>query len=156
MRTVLDDQKGCAGWFLEIFIHRQGTVTFVLAEGIVADAPTPLTVGEVTLQGTRAIEATAKSRRFKVVFEDVVAHHVIEESYTQWDDHELRDGKDQLQVLSRSRFLEFLHAHHGWMFDIEKDLRHFRVCSLDWSIDVVARAEPRIELTPHQPTSEGV
>lgn len=144
MRTVLDDQDGCYGWLLESMVHQPPELTLHLVEGIVADAPTPFTVGEHTVQDARAIEVTAASRRFEVVFEDVVVHQAIDEFYAILEDDEQPDGTGQIQVMARSRYLEFLRAHNGWMFDVVEDLKHYRVNTLDSVVDVVAKGEPRI------------
>jgi hypothetical protein len=145
VRTVLDEQGGAShGWFLEGFVLRERAVTLVLAEGIAADEPTPLVIGEHTLEGSRLVEVTTQSRRFRVVFQDVAAHQVIDESYTAWDEYEQLDGTDQIRVLSRSRFLDFIHAHHGWMFVMVDGLRHYQVVTLDSVVDIVAAGEPII------------
>lgn len=154
MRTALDDQDGCYGWLIESIVHRPPELILHLVEGIEADAPTAFTVGEHTVQDARAVEVTAESRRFEVVFEDVVAHQVIDEFYVTSDEHEQPDGTDQVQVMARSRFLAFLQAHHGWMFDVVEGLRHYRVSTLDAIVDVVAQGVPRVEPTRRQPSSE--
>jgi hypothetical protein len=143
MRSVLDAAAGRL--FLEGLSHSEGRLRLLLAEGTVG-APEPFTVGETTVEGTRPVIVEADSRRFTVAFSKPVAFHVIDETYTAWDDYEQRDStQEAIQILSQSRWLEHLHAHHAWAFESVAGLKHYRVWTYDAVIEILAADEPTVE-----------
>jgi hypothetical protein len=81
---------------------------------------------------------------YKIHFDSVIAWQGIDEIYTTWDEYEQRDATGYFQELTRSRFLDYLHLHHGWLFEKEKGVRHFRICAWDYVVDVVTVASPVI------------
>lgn len=96
---------------------------------------------------------TDDSRRFEVLFEHAIAYQVIDESYTAWDDYEERDSTDDdIQVLTKSRFLDHLHKNHGWLFETGgKGARHFRVWTYDAVVEVASVEDPVV-----QPWNSGI
>ena len=141
LKTLLDQFE--TRWFLEGIVFKPHALSVLLAEGVVGHE-SPLTIAGVELEGTRPVNVTDRSRRFEVLFEHVVAHQVIDESYTTWDDEEEHDSTDHaVQVLSKSRFLDHLHEFHGWLFETGgKGTRHFRVWTYDAVMEVAATREP--------------
>lgn len=127
-------------------IYQPHALSIILAEAVVGEESS-LNIAGVELQGSRPIDVTDMSRRFEVLFEHVVAHQVIDESYTMWDDYEERDAKDDtIQLLSKSRFLDHLHANHGWLFETGgKGARHFRVWTYDAVLEVASVESPSVE-----------
>ena len=49
-----------------------------------------------------------------VKFQRPVAWQVVDESYTTWDEDEDRDDIGFLQVLSKSKYRDYVDATHGW------------------------------------------
>jgi hypothetical protein len=50
-----------------------------------------------------------------------VAWQVVDESYTSFDDYEKRGDSGTLQSLSRSKYLDYVKANHGWFEDLIGD-----------------------------------
>ena len=142
MHTLLDDIV--SKWHLIAVAFEFPTLEVHLAQPILSEPEPFVFQGRVVANLPRA-EVTEQSRRFVVHFDVVRAHRVIDESYTTWDDYEQRDSTDVIQVLSRSRFLDQLEAHNGWIFESSTVPRHFRIWTYDAVIDVLAIGEPTVE-----------
>lgn len=137
MKTVLDGK----GWFLQEIAAREERVEIVLAEGI----GTPETE---KINGRRyeptCVNVSAESRYFAVIFDRALAWLSIMEDYTSFDSYNRGEG-DTIKTLTQSRFLDFLRAYHGWMFDMEQGVYHYRIWTYDRVIDIASDSEPVIE-----------
>lgn len=142
MRTVLDE---AGSWSLESLAYT-GDLQLVVVEGIRCDKPEDLEVGGKVSANLHAIEITPESRRVQVCFAGVVAWQVVDESYTTWDDSEVRDGRDFLAALSMSAYLRFVDEHHGWYRDTVGPAVHYRLWTEGEVIDVVAHSEPSVQV----------
>ena len=151
MHSLLDNKN----WFLH-GLEYQGTLRVVVVEARTGERKeedyqdeTNETLRKI-LQGSVPIEVHQDSMYARVVFERVVAWQAIDESYTSWDDYEIRDDNSSLQVLSRSRYLEHINKHHGWYKDVVGLAQHYRVLTYDEIIDVVAIEPPTVEEIEHK------
>ena len=143
MKSVVDPSAGRL--FLERLTETEGALRLLLAEGRVGPEGS-FPVRETVVEGTQLVTVEGDSRRFTLVFAKAAAYHVIDESYTAWDDYEQRDStEDAIQVLSRSRWLDYLHAHHAWMFESVSGLKHYRVWTYHAVVEVLAPDEPTVE-----------
>ncbi|WP_237228860.1 hypothetical protein [Rubinisphaera sp. JC750] len=149
MQTVLDE-----AWMWQLHaVLFQDDLRLILTEMFVGDAddtctdPNPIL--QKILRETRPTETRDDSRMILVRFPQTVAWQVVDESYTSWDDYEVRDGKGALQVLSRSKYLDYVNANHGWYRDIIGAAEHYRVWTSDAVVDIVACEKP--EIGPWQP-----
>jgi hypothetical protein len=84
------------------------------------------------------------SRHFVVVFEDVIAYQVTNESFTTANQYEVRT-KGVLCKYERSQYLDFTRS--STLIDSLRPNAyiHFGLILQDDIIDVVAESEPRIE-----------
>ena len=151
MRSLLDGKT----WFLDDLTYT-GALHLVLVEGKLGD---PINIKQEgikegslakVLQGSRPIEIQEDSACVRVDFEEAVAWQVVNESYTAWDDYEIRDHKSSLQVLSQSRYLDYVNEYHGWYKDIVGPAEHYRICTENEIIDVVAFDPPAVEMVDRE------
>ena len=92
MRTVLDDAKT---WFPHALVY-QGDLRVIVAEGFVGDQTEDLQIGEHTIKDIRSVDVSDKSRLFEIRFPQFVAWQVVNESFTSFDDYEMRDDTGTL------------------------------------------------------------
>lgn len=140
MKTILDEGQT---WFLESLVYKD-RLTIGLVEGIKVTSPGELKVGDAVIENLFPIEVTDSSRRTTITFENPVAWQVVDESYTTWDETEVRDTEGYLQVLSKSQYLDYVNENHGWYKDVAGDAAHFRVWTENEIIDVVANNRPEV------------
>lgn len=140
MKTILDTAKT---WFLES-ISKVDDLCIVLTEGIVGEEE-GVKICDVEFSA-RPIETQRNSRKIGITFEDPVAWQVVDESFTTFDESEVRDDTSFLQALTKSTYLDYVNAKHGWYRDIvEKEGIHYRVWTENDQIDVVSCKPPKIE-----------
>jgi hypothetical protein len=144
MKTLLDEFHTT---FLHAVIFNEGHLRIIVAEGFRASQPVDLVIGGHVIKGTYDLHTSAQSRLVEVGFNRPVAWQLVDESFTTWDDYEERDDKSVVQVLTRSRYLEYVRANHGWFEDMRGPGKHYRVWTENEVIDVVASDPPTINLT---------
>ena len=140
MQTILDEGHT---WFLDSLVYEDG-LTIRLVEGVKGEPPKDLEVGDKVIKITYPVEPSDNSKRVTVKFGIPVAWQVVDESYTSFDKTEVRDAKGYLQVLSKSKYLDYVNASHGWYKDVAGDASHYRVWTENEVIDVVANEPPGV------------
>lgn len=70
----------------------------------------------------------------------------MDESWTTFDEYDERDAFDKLQVLSRSRYLDYVTASHGWYADTVGPAAHYRVWTENEVIDAIAFDPPTLSI----------
>lgn len=144
METILDAGHS---WFLERLAYHDALEIYIV-EGIQSAEPQKIQITGVGLGEGYSTDVTEKSRHFLVVFENVLAYQVTNESYMTRDEYEIKT-KGVLCKYERSRYLDFIQS-----WTLIDSLRagaytHFGLVLEDDIIDVVAEAEPRIkQLSP--------
>lgn len=95
-------------------------------------------------------------RRYEIWFPQYIMYQVRNESFTEWDDYEIRKGKT-LQIFEQSRLLDQLQTV---TFCFRRDdgtgypgeWKHYRINTENNIIDIIAHVEPVIRaLPPAQP-----
>lgn len=143
MKTILDN---CEFLFLDGLIYTEN-LQLIVSEGFVLDEKQSIQIGKMTIDA-KPIEQTEKVRQFKVEFDfhDLINFQVINESYTTFDESEVRDTDGFLQVISGSKYLSFVENNHGWYKDvIDHEGKHYRLWTEDEVIDIISIKEPKIE-----------
>ena len=145
MRTILDEARM---WQLHAIVYRDD-LQLILAEMFVGEAhdtrldPNP--VVQKILRASHPIEARDDSRLMVVRFPQAVAWQVVNESFTSWDDYEERDDTSVIQIITRSKYLDYVHQNHGWFRETIGPAKLYRVLTANEVIDVVACELPTIE-----------
>ena len=141
MQTILDEGYT---WFLDSLIYKDG-LTVQVIEGRKGESPQDLKIGDAVLENTYPIESDESSKRLVIRFGIPIAWQVIDESYTSWDESEERDGREYLQILSQSKYLEYVDGSHGWYKDVVGDAQHYRLWTENEVVDVIAQDPPIVE-----------
>ena len=143
MQTLLDEFHAC---FLHAVTYAEGERRLVVAEGFRAAEPEDLTIAGHLVKGLYALNTSEESRLVEVRFERPIAWQLVDESFTAFDDYEVRDDKSALQVLTQSRYLDYARANHGWFEDLRGPGQHYRVWTENEVVDIVACEPPTISL----------
>ena len=75
-----------------------------------------------------------------------MAWQCVDESYTMRNEDEERDDTSRLQVLTKSPYLDYVMANHGWHREVVGPSAHYRLWTADEVLDVVALETPTVTL----------
>ena len=135
-------------WQLHAIVYRDD-LQLILAEMFVGEADDtrldPNPVVQKILRASHPIEARDDSRLMVVRFPQAVAWQVVNESFTSWDDYEERDNTSVIQIITRSKYLDYVLQNHGWFRETIGPAKLYRVLTANEVIDVVAWEPPTIE-----------
>ena len=126
----------------------EARVIAVVVECFSSDEPESLVACGKDLGPAYAVEPSDASRRFQVEFGRPVAWQCVDESYTTWSEDEERDDTCYLQVLTKSPYLNYVMANHGWHRETVGPSTHYRLRTADEVLDVVSLEEPTVLLLP--------
>ncbi|NAY93429.1 hypothetical protein GTQ34_16075 [Muricauda sp. JGD-17] len=143
MKSILDK---CHGVILNNLNYRnEGCLTIKLTELILSDSKTDLNLGGgKIIKDLNPVKSTSESRQFKVEFREAVFYQVADESYCSWDEYEIRDGKDNIQIFSKSRYMDFVTEHFPFYSAENSKGKHYRLLATTEIIDVIAYDNPTI------------
>jgi hypothetical protein len=143
MKTLLDEFDAT---FLHAAVYADRELRVIVAEGFRAAEPEDTTIGGHVIKEIYAIDTSEKSRLVEIRFSEPIAWQLVDESFTTWDDYEVRDDRFALQVLSRSKYLDHVRANHGWFEDTRGPAKHYRVWTENEVVDVIACVPPTLLL----------
>ena len=141
MKSLLDEFHAS---FLHAVIYAEAELRIIVAEGFRAAEPEDITIAGHVIKGTYAIDTSEKSQLVEVRFSRPIAWQLVDESFTAGNDYEVREDKFALQVLTQSRYLDYVRANHGWFEDIRGLGKHYRVWTENEVLDVVACEPPTV------------
>lgn len=84
---------------------------------------------------------------YEIVFDDYVIYQSRNESYTVWDDYEIRRG-NYLIIFEKSRLLDY---YENVLFDFDDEetkrekRKHYGIYTENHILDVISNSEPRIQ-----------
>ena len=131
-------------WFLKRCAYETEHLEIEIAEGLVAEEADDIEIAGKILSGSRRIEVTPASRRFRVTFSDSLVVRIVSESYARPDTH----GEPATHPLRRYEHSEFLdHVRSATLLESLRcgEFRHYCLVLVDDVIDVVTLEEPAIE-----------
>lgn len=143
MKTLLDEFHSS---FLHAMIYTEGELHIIVVEGFRGVNAENITILGQVIKGAYAINTLNESRLVEVCFSRPIACQLVNESFTSGDEYDLREDEFALQVLTQSRYLEYVRANHGWFEHIHGPGKHYRVCTENEVIDVVACEPPTVSL----------
>lgn len=145
MRTILDDNGD--RWFLTAAINQPPRLIVKLSQAIrgqempFLEGPT----GPIATPGRRLLDITAASRRAEILFANVIAYRVLDDRLTTLTHEEQVDDRGfVVQTVHNALFLREL---PGALFEPPWNLADpllFRVCTLDFVIEVIGLGEPQV------------
>jgi hypothetical protein len=143
MKTLLDEFYT---WFLHAAMYTEDDLRIIVAEGFRAAEPEDLRIGGHVIKDTYAINTSEESRLVEICFSRPIAWQLVDESFTSGNEYEVREDKFALQVLTQSRYLDYVRENHGWFEDMGRGpAKLYRVWTQNEVIDVVACEPPRVE-----------
>jgi hypothetical protein len=143
MKTWLDEFDAT---FLHAAVYVDRELRVIVAEGFRAAQPEDIAIGSYVIKDTYAIDTSEKSRLVEIRFSEPIAWQLVDESFTAGDDYEVREDRFALQVLSRSKYLDYVRANHGWFEDMRGPAKHYRVWTENEVVDVIACVPPTVVL----------
>lgn len=141
MQTVLDSAKT---WFLHAVVYDQ-ELHVIVAEGFKAAEPEDIKIGDHVISGSYAIDKSTESHYFCIRFSQFVAWQVVSESFTVFEQEEVRDDTGFIQILEKSAYFSYVNSHHGWYQDVIGPGKHYRIWTEFEVVDVVTCEAPVIE-----------
>lgn len=87
-----------------------------------------------------------KEEVYEIVFDNYIIYQNRNESYTAWDDYEVRKGK-YLIIFDRSRLLDY---YENVLFDFDNEdtkknrRKHYGIYTQRHILDIISNSEPRI------------
>jgi len=143
MKSLLDESHAS---FLHAAIYVEAELRIIVAEGFRAGEPEDITVAGRVIKGTYAIDTPEKSRLVEVRFSRPIAWQLVDESFTAGNEYEVREDEFGLQVLTQSRYLDYVLANHGLFKELGRGPgKHYRIWTENEVIDVVACEPPTVE-----------
>src|ERR1700735_4217189 len=105
MKTLLDEFHAS---FLHAALYAEGELRIIVAEGFRAAESEDITIAGIVIKGTYAIKTSEQSRYAEVRFNHPIAWQLVDESFTAGNEYEVREDLFMLQVLTRSRYLDYV------------------------------------------------
>lgn len=136
-------------FLLETFEEEENEITFVVSLPVTGEKGTDLEEAppvKELLSDARPVYPDEENR-YKITFRDYILYQVRNESYTVFDDYEVRKGK-YFFIYERSRLLDALPQFVS--AELVKALSpdgyaHYEICCQNHVVDVIAPAEPVVE-----------
>lgn len=139
MDTVLDTTRW---WFLNS-LRYDGDLEVFLVEGLVGEQE-PWEVCGITVQRTRPVDVSSKSRVVRARFTDVVSWHVVDETFAVAEPDETVVDPGTVSTLADCGFLRFVKRHYPAHEHFGGPAALYRIHTLDDVLEVVARTPPEL------------
>ena len=141
VNTLLDDFHTS---FLYSVVYADSELRIIVAEGFRASEPEDIAIAGHLIKDTYALDTSPESRIVEVRFSKPIAWQLVDESFTTGQECEVREDNFALQVLTQSRYFDYVRANHGWFEDIRGPGKHYRVWTENEVVDVVACQPPTV------------
>ena len=119
-----------------------------VTEGIVASASQDVSIDDIgTIEGTRPIEVTDRSRRIRIEFSNVLTYQVTDESYAQPASGKIEEVAGRILCQhTGSEYLEYVQQNSLIKHLIDDPVQHYSLNLADDIIDVITTANPSVDL----------
>ena len=119
-----------------------------VTEGIVASASQDVSIDDIgTIEGTRPIEVTDRSRRIRIEFSNVLTYQVTDESYAQPASGKIEEVAGRILCQhTGSEYLEYVQQNSLIKHLVDDPLQHYSLNLADDIIDVITTANPSVDL----------
>lgn len=99
---------------------------------------------EVRIDNVHAIEPNENSRKFIVLFEEILTWQVVDESAYCFDENEILNSNGFLKIVGNSDYMQYVQKQFGWYEHISGKTQHFRIWSENRIVDVISTMKPQI------------
>src|SRR5690606_13968114 len=110
-------------WFLQK-INYENNLELFLIEGK-KGKPEQLEVLGLDLGDASRIDIASDSSVVKITFGDYVTWQCVNESFSAFNEYEIGEKDRFFQVLTRSKYLDYVNETHGWYVDVIGSAKHF-------------------------------
>ena len=119
-----------------------------VTEGIVASASQDVSIDDIgTIEGTRPIEVTDRSRRIRIEFSNVLTYQVTDESYAQPASGKIEEVAGRILCEhTGSEYLEYVQQNSLIKHLVDDPVQHYSLNLADDIIDVITTANPSVDL----------
>ena len=119
-----------------------------VTEGIVASASQDVSIDDIgTIEGTRPIEVTDRSRRIRIGFSNVLTYQVTDESYAQPASGKIEEVAGRILCQhTGSEYLEYVQQNSLIKHLVDDPVQHYSLNLADDIIDVITTANPSVDL----------
>ncbi len=145
MKTILAQSEW---WFLERLDYVGARLVVEMIEGCVSSVSENVSIdGEGTVPDASPIEVTDQSRRVRVVFSNILAHQVTDESYAEPASGKMEELAGRILCQhTGSEYVEYVQQNSLIKHLIDDPVHHYRLNLADDIIDVLTITEPCFEL----------
>ena len=135
-------------WFLDKLDFKGAHLMLEVTEGIVASASQDVSIDDIgTIEGTRPIEVTDRSRRIRIEFSNVLTYQVTDESYAQPASGKIEEVAGRILCQhTGSEYLEYVQQNSLIKHLVDDPLQHYSLNLADDIIDVITTANPSVDL----------
>ena len=119
-----------------------------VTEGIVASVSQDVSIDDIeTIEGTRPIEVTDRSRRIRIEFSNVLTYQVTDESYAQPASGKIEEVAGRILCQhTGSEYLEYVQQNSLIKHLVDDPVQHYSLNLADDIIDVITTANPSVDL----------
>ena len=119
-----------------------------VTEGIAASVSQDVSIDDNgTIEGTRPIEVTDRSRRIRIEFSNVLTYQVTDESYAQPASGKIEEVAGRILCQhTGSEYLEYVQQNSLIKHLVDDPVQHYSLNLADDIIDVITTANPSVDL----------
>ena len=135
-------------WFLDKLDFKGAHLMLEVTEGIAASVSQDVSIDDIgTIEGTRPIEVTDRSRRIRIEFSNVLTYQVTDESYAQPASGEMEEVAGRILCKhTGSEYLEYVQQNSLIKHLVDDPVQHYSLNLADDIIDVITTANPSVDL----------
>ena len=135
-------------WFLDKLDFKGAHLMLEVTEGIAASVSQDVSIDDIgTIEGTRPIEVTDRSRRIRIEFSNVLTYQVTDESYAQPASGKIEEVAGRILCQhTGSEYLEYVQQNSLIKHLVDDPVQHYSLNLADDIIDVITTANPSVDL----------
>ena len=135
-------------WFLERLDYVGARLVVEMVEGCVSSVSENVSIdGAGTVPDASPIEVTDQSRRVRVVFSNILAHQVTDESYAEPASGKMEEVAGRILCQhTGSEYLEYVQQNSLIKHLVDDPVQHYSLNLADDIIDVITTTNPSVDL----------
>src|SRR5215813_7315257 len=129
-------------YLIEICEPEDNVLKLVIAEAKASDSREDIRIGSLVLDAATIVVAEDSSI-YEIIFDQYIAYSVRNESYTQLDEEEEREGRLAC-IYTKSKFLDYVRASTFACDDFPGPFKHYGFNCENHIVDIVSVSPPKI------------